>query len=325
MKKSIGILLAIVCVAGLASYSSKDEPLATTQQKQSIVQEDVNKVIFNTLNSTYKIDNTLIKLINGKAEIEVVPGSASKIITTVWKQPTVGNLNSDNSEDSAVVLIQQAGGSGTFYYIAANVSTKEGKYIGTNPILLGDRIDPESIKIDNGKISVSYLDRKESEPMSTKPSVEKTKTFLVDGNSLSEDTAVTKSQSYEDAKNSFEQYFDLLGLSNEKLMNTLNEQPVLIDEGGLEFKKAGIRVWFKDYGIGMVVDQIYVEKKDVDYNGIKVGDKISSFKKIFGNPVREDKSSAYCNFKYKEKFLSVNYDPKREETISIYILRNDFE
>ena len=115
------------------------------------------------MNATYKIENDLIKLTNGKSEIEIAPGSASKLITTVWKQPVVGDLNGDKADDSALILIQESGGSGTFYYVAANISTNEGKYIGTNAILLGDRINPQSIKIQNGNIIVNYLDRKENE------------------------------------------------------------------------------------------------------------------------------------------------------------------
>lgn len=37
--------------------------------------------------------------------------------------------------------------------------------------------------------------------------------------------------------NSFEKYFRLIGMSKEKLISTLNEQPVSVDESGLEFKK----------------------------------------------------------------------------------------
>ena len=45
-------------------------------------------------------------------------------------------------------------------------------------------------------------------------------------------------------KNSFFKYINLLGLSKEKLFRNLNEESKFVDEGGLEFEKAGIRVWF---------------------------------------------------------------------------------
>lgn len=42
---------------------------------------------------------------------------------------------------------------------------------------------------------------------------------------------------------SFESYFNLLGTGKEDFIKTMNEEPNKIDEGGMEFKKAGIRVW----------------------------------------------------------------------------------
>ena len=60
--------------------------------------------------------------------------------------------------------------------------------------------------------------------------------------------------------NSFERYIKLIGLSKKDLISNLGEQPTVVDEGGLEFKKAGIRVWFKDYGAGPV-QQVYNNKR----------------------------------------------------------------
>ena len=186
MKKSISILLSFICITGLVGYSSKKTEALTSSLTTPVAKaQNINKDILNPLNATYKIENDLTKLTNGKSIVEIAPGSASKLITTVWKQPIVGDLNGDKINDAALILIQNGGGSGTFYYIATNISTKEGKYIGTNTILLGDRINPQSIKIQNGNIVVNYLDRKENEPMSTKPSVDKTRTFLVKGTSTS--------------------------------------------------------------------------------------------------------------------------------------------
>ena len=118
---------------------------------------------------------------------------------------------------------------------------------------------------------------------------------------------------------SLENYIKLIGLSKKELISTLGEEPTKVDEGGLEFSKMGIRVWFKDYGAGPV-QQVYTDKKDVEFNGVKIGDKISSFKNIFGNPVKEDTNSAFSNFTYKGVVLSVYYDPKTEITFAAYIL-----
>ena len=119
--------------------------------------------------------------------------------------------------------------------------------------------------------------------------------------------------------NSFESYIKLIGLNKKELINALGEEPTSVDEGGLEFSKLGIRVWFENYGTGPV-QQVFISNKDVDFNGVKVGDNISSFKNVFGKPIKEDISSSYSNFEYNGVVLSVYYDAKTETTFAVYIL-----
>ncbi|MBU3145068.1 hypothetical protein [Clostridium sp. CF012] len=118
---------------------------------------------------------------------------------------------------------------------------------------------------------------------------------------------------------SFRKYIKLIGLSKSELISTLGQKPTSIDEGGLQFSESDIRVWFKDYGNGPV-EQVYIDNKDVDFKGIKLGDKISSFKDEFGKPVEEHVTFAYSNFKYDGIVLSVYYNPKTETTFAAYIL-----
>lgn len=115
------------------------------------------------------------------------------------------------------------------------------------------------------------------------------------------------------------QLIKLLGLSKDELKNNIKEEPQTVDEGGLEFADYGIRVWFND---NSKVNQIYLLKNNFDLNGVKNGDKISSFKKVFGDPVKDDNGDAH--FKYGDIFLSVNYDTTTEQTYGIYILTEDF-
>ncbi|OPJ60830.1 hypothetical protein [Clostridium chromiireducens] len=136
-----------------------------------------------------------------------------------------------------------------------------------------------------------------------------------------EDKKTIQVSKSDDGKNNFTGYMNLLGLNKEKLISTLNENPNSIGEGGLEFKKAGIRVWF-DQKNNDRVEQIFTMRNDLDLNGVKIGDKISRFKEVFGNPVSDKNGDAH--FKYNNIFLSINYDTKTEQAYAVYILKNDF-
>ena len=92
--------------------------------------------------------------------------------TKMFGVPVVGDLDGDKDSDAAVMLVDTPGGTGTFYYIAAAINTGHG-YQGTNAILLGDRIAPQTMEIRDGVIIANYADRKPDEPFSADPSVGK--------------------------------------------------------------------------------------------------------------------------------------------------------
>ena len=82
-----------------------------------------------------------------------------------------GDLNDDGITDLAFLITHNGGGSGTFVYAVAALQNYSGRYIGTNGILLGDRVAPQTTEIRNGILIVNYSDRKPDEPMTATPSV----------------------------------------------------------------------------------------------------------------------------------------------------------
>ena len=72
-----------------------------------------------------------------------------------------------------------------FYYVAASID-KDGEFIGTNTIRLGNRIAVESISIDQGIIVVKYAERKPNSSSSSMPSIGITRKFIVNGLTLTE-------------------------------------------------------------------------------------------------------------------------------------------
>ena len=91
--------------------------------------------------------------------MEAAPGSASKILTRYFGNEIRHDLNGDGREDVVFLLTQETGGSGVFYYAVAALDTEQG-YVGSEGLLLGDRIAPQTTEIGTGNIViVTYADR----------------------------------------------------------------------------------------------------------------------------------------------------------------------
>ncbi len=138
------------------------------------------QIVDDYKDTTFTIDGERVKLIDGLAETPAAPGSASKIRTKYFGNDLRTDLNNDGQEDIVFLLTQETGGSGIFYYVVAALNTENG-YIGSDAVLLGDRIAPQTIEKGTGKIIiVNYADRKIGEPFTVAPSIGKTKWLLLD-------------------------------------------------------------------------------------------------------------------------------------------------
>jgi len=176
--KLIIITLAVV-ILGLGGYllfggstSSIVEPL------RPFVPALQAPAVFDPLNATYTIDEQPITLVEGKYKGEAVPGSGVEDTVQIFGVPVVGDFDDDGDSDAVMMLVENPGGTGTFYYITSAVN-ENGKTKGTNAIFIGDRISPKNIEIQGRKIIVNYADRKPDEPMAVAPSVSITKEFVV--------------------------------------------------------------------------------------------------------------------------------------------------
>ena len=143
------------------------------------------EVTIDPKNCTYVIEGQNITLKNGYSEEQTVVGSASKNITQYFGNEVSADFNGDGIKDTAFILTQNSGGSGTFYYIAAALSSKNG-CVGTNAFSLGDRIAPQTTEFNNGEIIVNYADRKVDEPMSATPTIGVSKYLKISNGNLIE-------------------------------------------------------------------------------------------------------------------------------------------
>lgn len=162
MKKLfISVIGIIILVGGYFLFNSK------------IFKEKRVTVVADYKNISYLIDGKPIKLENGIAETEAVPGSASKITTRYFGNELKTDLDGDGLEDIAFILTQDGGGSGTFFYAVVARNTGNG-YIGSNGYLLGDRIAPQNTTTSPNHVVVfNYANRATGEPMTASPTVGK--------------------------------------------------------------------------------------------------------------------------------------------------------
>ena len=159
-------------------------PTSTCPGAQSVTVRDPR-------NTSYVVDGKPVAIVDGIAEEELAPGSASKLVTKVWTVSTPGDLTGNGTGDVAVVLTQDGGGSGTFYYLAAAMKTAD-SYQGTNALLIGDRIAPQNVSIESGQIVENYADRAPGESFSASPSVGKTMYAFVDNGKLVEGGSLSR-------------------------------------------------------------------------------------------------------------------------------------
>lgn len=150
--------------------------------------EEACVLLRDYLNTTYNIDGQNYILVNGKYDKQVVPGSASVTSILIFGIPVEKDLNNDGTRDYAMFIRKSDGGSGIFYYITAAIKDPNANndVSGTNSILLGDRIAPQTISVQDGIITANYADRAPGESMVSNPSIGVSRYFKVVGNVLIE-------------------------------------------------------------------------------------------------------------------------------------------
>lgn len=134
----------------------------------------------NTHDATYRIEAQSVTLKNGLSEVPVAPGSASKITTRYFGNEVKHDFNGDGREDRAFIITQSTGGSGAFYYLVGALDTPNG-FVGSDAVLLGDRIAPQTTGMGTGNIViVNYAERAPGDPFTTQPSIGKSRWLLLD-------------------------------------------------------------------------------------------------------------------------------------------------
>ncbi len=129
---------------------------------------------------TFWISNEPVTMVDGGAEARTDLGGDSVTTIRYFGNEVEHDLDGDGVDDVVFLVTQETGGSGTFYY-AVGALKREGGYIGTHAVFLGDRIAPQTIEAGEGRqVVVNYADRAPGEPFTTPPSVGKSVHLLLD-------------------------------------------------------------------------------------------------------------------------------------------------
>lgn len=124
-----------------------------------------------------------VRLTHGGYESASAPGSATKLGVRLGKVWASGDLNADDKPDAALILVAQAGGSGTFSYLTVALS-RGGTPEPVASLLLGDRVVVESVSIEAGEVAVQLLTHAPGEALSTAPRTPKINRYVLRGDKL---------------------------------------------------------------------------------------------------------------------------------------------
>lgn len=146
------------------------------EEKQEDAAEDYR-------DAEYIFSGERVKLTNGVGETQTALGASGRTVIRYFGNEMRTDLNNDGREDVVFLMTQELGGSGTFLYAVAALNTERG-YVGSEAVLLGDRIAPQTTEVRDGLVIINYADRASGEPMTARPSVGKSMWLKFDANAM---------------------------------------------------------------------------------------------------------------------------------------------
>lgn len=175
----IKIILASFAFLLLSACSAKSESSVaeTSNEGSTVIQNSADPS-----NAGYYIDGIVYTLSNGILDQQIEDSTIfNKFKLLEFKAS--GDINQDSVDDSAVVLINDAGGSGVFYYLG--ILTSGPTPIIENTSFLGDRIEIKEINFVDGNFEVVYLDRDVETSFDQPPTIEITGIAELDEDKMS--------------------------------------------------------------------------------------------------------------------------------------------
>ena len=181
MKTQTRLLASLIITVVIAACNSKTEDQTDPPQAN---ETNLSLTLQRLQNAKYRIGSVddKFQLTDGEYRKKYEPDSASERVLKL-SHSAAGNLDDTGGEDAVVILIDNPGGSGTFYYLFASIN-QNGKPLNVTTIPLGDRIRVEGLAIKEKEIVVDMLTRGDDEAMASEPTLEITRKYRLEANRL---------------------------------------------------------------------------------------------------------------------------------------------
>jgi hypothetical protein len=171
------ILMAVaLLLAACASGSGSEDGMLDGQTWEAALQ-----------NAEYRTQWTpegVVRLENGEYRAPAAPGSASEIVIALTEYVAVGELKGESA--AAAILNTSGGGSGTFYELHLMVE-RNGQLHDVAWALLGDRVQINSLSIEDNEIVVDMVTHGPDDPMCC-PTQQVVQTYALQGDALVQTT-----------------------------------------------------------------------------------------------------------------------------------------
>ena len=171
MQHASRALLLLLWLAG-CSHTPAAPPFAV----------DLDQVIFLSAWT----DSGTIRLTGGEYREPAAPGAASELLIQAAGDIAYGDI--DGRPSAAVVMVTNAGGSGTFFDLAL-LQWQSGIWVNTDTAELGDRVQVHSLAIADNAVRVDLTTHGPGDPMCC-PSLRLEQIFSVQDRQLAESGAV---------------------------------------------------------------------------------------------------------------------------------------
>ncbi len=132
----------------------------------------------------YEIDllNKPIRLVNGQFYALPEGAKGNAVLVALSQMQANGDLDGDNDEDVAALLVADAGKEGMYIYLAV-IANEGGEARFLTSLSLGDRIQVDNLQIDHGQVVVNMKVHSPTDPICC-PSQDATHFYNLVGNQL---------------------------------------------------------------------------------------------------------------------------------------------